>query len=143
LVGRAHGVLRPAEDLRAAPLRLAERELRDGAADAALDALRSERDFVVALTFAPLLRAVGIADGHADDRDRRVNASEPGDTGDPSPGADDHAAADLLSKDAVRRPDIGSAFGRDRRGLQRKPVLATRLRRFVDDRILGRAPLPK
>ena len=57
-------------------LGLAERELGDRAADAPLDPLRPERDLVVALALTPLLRAVGVADRHAHDRDRCVHAAE-------------------------------------------------------------------
>src|SRR4051812_17567430 len=102
LVGRADRVFRAAEDLRPGALRLAERELGDGAADPALDPLGAERDLVVALALAPLLRPVGVSDGHADDRDRRVHAPERDDAGDAAPGADDHLAADLLAQDPVR-----------------------------------------
>src|SRR5689334_6135531 len=92
LVRRADGVLRAAEDLGAGALGLAERELGDGVADAALDPLRAERDLVVALAFAPLLRAVGIAHRHADDRNRRVHAAERRNTGNAPPRPDDHLA---------------------------------------------------
>ena len=60
----------------------------------------------VAFALAPLLRAVGVADRHADDRDRRVHAAERDDARDAPAGADDHAAADLLAQDAVRRADV-------------------------------------
>ena len=106
LVGRADRVLRPAEDLRARALGLPERELGDRAADAPLDPLGAERDLVLALALAPLLRAVGVADGHAHDRDRRVHAAERDDAGDAAARADDHLAADLLAQDPVRRADV-------------------------------------
>ena len=70
LVDRADGVFRAAEHLRAHSLRLTERELRDRAADAPLDPLRAECDLVVAVSLAPLLGAVRVAHGHADDGDR-------------------------------------------------------------------------
>ena len=106
LVDRADGVLRPAEDLRAHPLGLPERELRDRVADAPLDALRAERDLVVALALAPLLGAVRVADRHAHDRDRRVHAAERDDAGNAAARAHDHLAADLLAQDPVRRADV-------------------------------------
>ena len=140
LVRRADRVLRAAEDLRAGALGLAERELGDGAADAPLDPLRPERDLVVALALAPLLRAVGVADRHAHDRDRRVHAAERHDAGDPPPGADDHLAADLLAEDPVRRADVVAPLGRDRRGLQAEAVLADRRGGLVHDLVLRRAP---
>ena len=140
LVDRADGVLRAAEDLRARALGLPERELRDRVADAPLDALGAERDLVVALALAPLLRAVGVADRHAHDRDRRVHAAERHDAGDAPAGAHDDLAADLLAQDAVRRADVARALGRDRRGLQAEPVLADRAGGLVDDRVLRRAP---
>src|SRR6185437_15776282 len=102
LVRRAHGVLRPAEDLGAGSLGLPERELGDGMADAPLDALRAIRDLLVALALAPLLRPVRVADGHANDRDRRKDAADRHDARDPAPSAHDHLAADLLAEDAVR-----------------------------------------
>ena len=122
LVDRADRVLRAAEDLRAGALGLAERELGDRAADAALDPLGAERDLVVALALAPLLRAVGVADRHAHDRDRRVDAAERDDARDAPAGADDHLAADLLAEDPVRRADVVAALGRDRRRLQAEAV---------------------
>ena len=139
LVGRADGVLRAAEDLGARALGLAEGELGDGVADAALDPLGAERDLVVALALAPLLRAVGVADGHAHDRDRRVDAAERRDARDAAAGADDHLAADLLAEDAVRRADVAAALRRDRRGLQAEPVLADRRGGLVHDPVVGRA----
>ena len=108
LVDRADGVLRAAEDLRAGALGLAERELGDRVADAALDPLRAERDLVVALALAPFLRAVRVADGHAHDRDRRVHAAERDDARNAPPGPDDHLAADLLAQDPVRRADVAA-----------------------------------
>ena len=126
LVGRADGVLRAAEDLRARPLGLPERELGDRAADPPLDPLGAERDLVLALALAPLLRAVGVADRHPDDRDRRVDAAERDDAGNAPAGADDHLAADLLAQDPVRRADVAARLGRDRRRLQAEPVLADR-----------------
>src|SRR4029079_125994 len=76
LVGRADRVLRAAEDLGARALGLPKGELGDGVADAALDALGAERDLVVALALAPLLRTVRVPDGHPHDRDRRVHPAE-------------------------------------------------------------------
>ena len=143
-VGRADGVLRAAEDLGARPLGLAEGELGDGVADAALDALGAERDLVVALALAPFLRAVGVADGHPHDRDRRVHAAERRDPRDPPPGADDHLAADLLAEDAVRGADVAATLRRDRRRLQPETVLADRRRGLVHDRVVGlAAPLER
>ena len=139
LVDRADRVLRPAEDLRAHALGLAERELRDGVADAALDPFGAERDLVVAVAFAPLLRAVRIADRHAHDRDRCVHASERHDAGDATAGAHDHLAADLLSKDPVGRPDVARALRCDRGRFQPEPVLANRSSRLVDDAVARRA----
>ena len=118
---------------------LAKGELGHGVADAALDALGAERDLVVALAFAPLLRAVGVADGHAHDRDRRVHTAEGRDAGDSPAGADDHPAADLLAQDAVWRADVAAAFRRDRRGLQPEPVLADGARSLVHDPVVGLA----
>ena len=109
-VDRADRVLRPAEDLGAGALGELERELRDAAADAALDALRAERRLVGALALAPLLRPVRVADGHAHDRDRRVHSAVRDHARDPPSGPDDHAAADLLAQDPVRRADVVDAL---------------------------------
>ena len=118
LVDGADRVLRAAEHLRARPLGQLEAELGDRAADRALDPLGAERGLVVAFALAPLLRAVGVADGHSDNRDRRVDAAERDDPGNPPAGADDHGAADLLTEDPVRRAHIVRALGRDRGRLQ-------------------------
>src|SRR5262245_65663710 len=85
---------------------LAESELRDGAAEAALDPLRPVGDLVVALALAPLLRPVGVSDGHSHDGDRSVDAAERHDARNPASGADDHLSADLLAQYAVRRADV-------------------------------------
>ena len=121
-------------------LGLAERELRHRAADRPLDPLRPERDLVVALAFAPLLRAVGVADRHAHDRDRVVHAAERHDAGDPAAGADDHLAADLLAQDPVRRADAVARLGRHGRRLQPEAVLADRRGSLVHDPVLRRTP---
>src|SRR5438045_3813418 len=79
----------------------------------ALEPLGSECDLVVALALAPLLRAVGVADRHPDDRDRRVHTSERRNAGNAASRADDHATADLLPEDAVRGADVAAALRRD------------------------------
>jgi hypothetical protein len=136
LVGRAHRVLRAAEDLGADLLRVSERELRHRTADPPLDAFRAERDLVVAVAFAPFRRAVRVADRHAHDRDRSVHAAQRDHAGDAAAGADDDAAADLLAEDAVRGADVVASLGRDRRRLQAEAVLADRARGVVDDGVL-------
>src|SRR5205807_7363018 len=119
-------------------LGLRDRELRARVADAPLDLLRAERALVVARPLTPFLRAVRVADRHADDRDRRVRPAERHDARNPPAGPDDHAPADLLAEDAVGRADVVRALGRHRRGLQSEPVLANRGGRFVDDGVLRR-----
>src|SRR3712207_8577635 len=52
-----------------------ERVLGDGATGRAGDALRAQRDLVRAFALARLLRAVGVADGHADRKSTRLNSS--------------------------------------------------------------------
>src|SRR5438105_7038141 len=94
-VGGADGVLRPAEDPRAGALGVAEGELGDRVADPALDPLGAERDLVVARALAPLLRAVGVPDRHAHDRDRRVDAAERDHAWDAPARVDDDLPADL------------------------------------------------
>ena len=128
----------PAEHLRTGACGLTERELGDGAADAAFDALGAEGDLVVSLALAPLLRAVRVADRHAHDRDRRVDAGHGNDARDATPRAHDHLAADLLPQDPVRRADVVAPFGGHRGALQAEPVLADRGRSFVDDPVLRR-----
>src|SRR5205814_2254628 len=140
LVGGADGVLRAAEDLRARTLGVAERELRYRPADAALDALRPERDLVVRLALPPFPRPVGVADSHSHDRDRRMRARERDDTRNPPAGAEDHLRAHLLAEDPVRRADV-STLGRDRRGLQSEAVFPDRGRRLVDDAVRRSAAL--
>ena len=137
-VGRADRVLGAPEHLGAGALGLPECELGHRAADAALDSLGAEGDLVLSFALAPLLRAVGIADRHAHDGDRRVHVTDGHDSGDTAPGPHDHLAADLLPQDPVRRADVVPAFGRDRGALQAKPVLANRDSRLVDDAVLRR-----
>ena len=108
-------------------------------ADAALDALGAQRDLVLALSFAPFLRAIGIADRHADDRDGRVDAADRRHARNAPSRADDDLAADLLAEDPVRRADVAGAFGRDGRRLQAEPGLAHRRCGLVDDSVLRRA----
>ena len=115
-----------------------ERELGDGAADAALDPLRAVGDLVLAFALAPLLGAVGVPDGHADDRDREVGAGDRDDARDPAAGADDHVPADLLPEDPVRAPDVVLALRRDGGRLEAETGLADRGRGLVDDRVLSR-----
>src|SRR5262249_17414993 len=122
--------------LRPGSRRLPEGELGDGVADAALDPLRSERDLVVALALTPLLCAVGVADGHAHDRDRSVDAAERCDARNAAAGADDHLAADLLPKDAVRRADIAATLRCDGRRLEPEAVLADRGRCVMDNAVV-------
>src|SRR5439155_20833978 len=100
------------------PLRLTERDLRDRVTDPVLDPLSAIRDFVDAVAFAPLLRAVSVADCHSDNRDRRVHTPERDDAGDAAPGPNDYLPADLLAEDAVRRADVAAALRGDRRGFQ-------------------------
>ena len=139
LVDRADGVLRPAEDLRAHAFGLTERELRDGVADPAFDTFGSERDLVVAVAFAPLLRAVRIADRHAHDRDRCVDAAERHHARDATAGTHDHLAAYLFPKNPVGRPDVARPLRCDSGRLQPEPVLADRGSRLIDDAIARRA----
>ena len=106
-----------------------------------LDSLGPEGDFVLALSLAPLLRAVRVAYGHAHDRDRGVHAAEWDYTGNAPSRADDDLAADLLPQDPVRRSDVARALGRDRRRLEPESALADRLRGLVHDRVLRRAAI--
>ena len=138
LVDRADRVLRPPEDLGPSPLGELEGELGDSAADPALDPLCPEGRFVHPFSLPPLLRAVGVADGHADDRDRRVHAAVRNDPRDSPARADDHATADLLAENPVRRADVVGPFRRDRRRLQPEPVLADRGRRLMHHLVLRR-----
>ena len=140
LVDGADGVLRPAENLGVHPLSQLETEFGDRAANRALDPLGSESRLVVALSLAPLLRAVGAADRHSDDRDRRMDAAERRHPGNPPARANDHRAADLLTQDAVGRTDVVGAFGRDRGRLQTEPRLLESHSRLVDDRVVRRPP---
>ena len=141
LVDRAHRVLRAAEHLRARSLGLTERELGHGAADASLDPLGAKRDLGVALSLAPLLGAVGVADCHANDGDRSVDTAERHHARDPAARANDHLAADLLAEDAVRRADVVLSLRGDGGRFQAQPVLADRARRLEHDVVPGLAAL--
>jgi hypothetical protein len=136
LVDRADRVLGTPEHAGAGFLGQSEREFGYRTADSPLDALGSERRLVLALAFAPFLRAVCIADCHSDDRDRGVDASEGRDTGNAAPGSDDDAPADLLAKDSVRRADVALLLRGDRRRLQAEAVLADGRRGVVHDLVL-------
>ena len=138
LVDRADGVLRPAEDLGSHALGLSEREFGDRVADTPLDALRSKGDLVVAVPFAPLLRAVRVPDRHAHDRDRRVHTAERDHARDAATGTDDDLSSDLFPKDAVRRADVVGALGRHGRCFQAVAVLADCRGRLVHDTVRRR-----
>ena len=112
---------------------MAEGELGDRAADAPLDPLGPVGGLVLALALAPLLRAVGVADRHADDGDGEVRSADRHDAGDAAAGADDDVAADLLAQDAVRAADVARSLGRDGRRLQPEPALADGSRGLVHD----------
>ncbi len=135
--------LRPAVDARARALGGAERELRDGAADAARDPLRAQRDLVDRPrgALAPLLGAVGVADRHAHDRDRIVHAGHrPDRARDPPAGAHDHLAVDRLAQDPVGGADVVGALGRDRGGLEPEAGSAHRRGRLGHAFVGGCAP---
>src|SRR4029450_5294182 len=122
--------------LRFRALGVAERELGDRVADAPLDALRAEGDLLFAVAFAPLLGAVGVADGHSHDRDGIEGPADRHDSGDAAPGADDHVAADLLPQDAIRAADVVLALGRNGGGLQAEAVLSDGCRGLADDLVV-------
>jgi len=113
-----------------------KRELRDAVTHATLDAFGTERNLVVTFAFAPLMRSVCISDRHPHDRDRRVHTAERNDAGNAAARANDHAAADLLPQDSVRRADVIPAFGRDRGRLEAQTVFANRCRGRVDDGVV-------
>jgi hypothetical protein len=69
-----------------------------------------------------------------------VHAAERNDAGNAAARTDDHTAADLLAEDPVRRADVVASLRRDRRGLEAESVRADRLRGFVHDGVLRRAP---
>ena len=136
LVDRADRVLRPAEHLGAHALGQLEAELGDRAADRTLDPLGAERRLAVPFALAPLFRPVGVPNSHPNNRDRRMDSAEGSDAGNPPAGADDHAAADLLPEDPVRRADIVGSLGRDRRRLQAESRLPERRGRLENDLVL-------
>src|SRR5207244_7249313 len=108
---------------------------RNRAPDATLDALGPIGYLAATSPPPPLLRAVRVADRHADDRDRRMDAPERDDAGDAAARANDDAAADLLPENPVRRADVVAALGSDRRGLQAESVFADRLCGLVHDAV--------
>ena len=99
------------------------------------------RDLVAFGLLAALLGAVGVADRHADHRDRVVNAGDRIHAGDPPPGADDHPAVDRLAQDLVRAPDVVGALGRDGGGLDAVTGLAHRPRGRQHDLVPGPAAI--
>jgi hypothetical protein len=119
-------------------LREPERVLGDGAAESPLDLLRAVGHLVVALALAPLLRAVRVADSHPHDRDRREHAADRHDPWNATTCAHDHAPADLLPEDPVRRADVAALLRGDRRRLQAEPVLSDRRGGLVHDCVPGR-----
>ena len=120
--------------------RVRKRVFGDDPADAALDALGAKGDLVVALAFAPLISAVGVADGHAHDRDRRVDSGDGTNAGQAPPGAHDDLAVDFAPQDGVGRTDVAFVLGGDRRGLESEPGARHGGGRFVHDAVLGFAP---
>ena len=94
--------------------RVHERELRDCPAGRTGDVLGAVGDLVAVLVLAPLLRVVGVVDGHAHDADRRAHTGDPCDAGNPLPGAQDHASADSLAEQRIRAADVGPIRGRHR-----------------------------
>ena len=141
LVDGADGVLRPAEDLGAGPLRLTESELGDGAADTTLDALGPKGDLVVSFALAPLLRPVCVADGHPHDRDGGMDSTDREHPWNPPPGAHDHLAADRLPENPVRGADVVAGLGCDGRSLEPEPMAGDRCGGLSHDVVPGRAPL--
>ena len=141
LVGRADRVLRPAEDLRAGALRLAERELGDGAADRAARSARCgtrprRRPRPRATPSRRRRRRRPCARSRSA-RGRRRRARRRGSAG---PVRTITWPPISSRRIAVRRADVAARLGRDRRRLQPEPVLADRRRRLVDDAVLRRAP---
>ena len=141
LVDRADRVLRPAEHLGARPLGLAERELRDRAADPSLDPLGPERDLVVA--------AIPPATPWRRTRRRRPCGRPRSARARRRQGARRGCAGRCGRSPCRRSPRAGSGWasrrrptpsGRDRRRLEPEPVLDDRARRLVDDAVAGRAP---
>jgi len=106
-----------------------------GACTPPCDALRSQRDLVLAAALAPLLRAVRVPDRHSHDRDGRVHTPERDDARNSSTRSHDHLAADLLAQDPIRRADVAGALRRHGRGLQSEAVVADRGRGLVDDAV--------
>jgi hypothetical protein len=143
LVDGRDGPLGAAVDLAVHPLGRAEGVLGDRPAGAARDLLGAVGDLarraLVALT--PLLRAVGVLDGHADHRDRQVDARHRRDPRDAPARADDDLAVDALAHDAVGRADVVLALRRDRRRLDAQARLAHRRGGVVHDLVCGLAPL--
>src|SRR4029078_9354211 len=97
----------------------AEGVFGDRAARRARDLLRPVGDLArgALVALAPLLRAVGVVDRHADDGDRVVDAGDRGHARDPPARADDDLAVDLLAQDAVGGADAGAALLRHARAL--------------------------
>ena len=135
---RRHRPLRPAEDRGGVERRLAERVLGDLRADPTRDALRSHRPLVPAgERLAVLLGAVGLADGHANDPDRVVDAAERDHARQPAAAAHDHRGADPLAQDQVRAAELRQRVGC---GLEAVARLADPCGRVPDDSVRRSPP---
>ena len=139
LVHRAHRPLRPAVHAAVDPRGGAEAVLGHRAADAARDPLGAERDLVAVLLLAALLGAVRVADRHANDGDRVVDAGHRRHARYAPPGPDDHLAVDGLAQQPVRAAHVVLALGRDRGRLEAEARLAHGRGGLVTTSLLGLA----
>ena len=114
-----------------------ERVLGDQAAHLTFDPFGAVGNLVCALTLTPLLGAVGVADGHADDRNGRVDTGDGPHARDAPSRAYDHGSIEFGAQDRVRRSDVAAAFGGNRCGLESQATVFHRDRRLVDDRVVG------
>src|SRR5205814_4729836 len=91
------------------------------------DLLGPEGPLVEVLAFAPLARAVGVVDGHADHGDGGVDAGQRADARDAPAGAHDDPTVDLLAQNRVGAADVAGALGRDGRRFDAEAELAEAL----------------
>src|SRR5215204_3982324 len=123
LVDGRDGVLGAAEDLGPHLARLDKGELRYAAAYPARDLLGPEGDLVKPLALAPLLRPVGVVDGHTDHRDRGMHAARGVDTGNAPSRAHDNGPVYARSQDRIGRAHVARFLRRNGRRLDAQSSL--------------------
>ena len=107
----------------------------------ARDFLGAIRHLVIAGAFAPFLRAIGIINCHPNHRNRRIRPANGPHTWNTSPRANNHRAINFLAQNGVWATNIPRYFGRDRSRFEAVARRFQRLRRLVNNPILGFAAI--